>query len=180
MSVISSCLTHGTKMETQRGTRVTFLDTNGNARPSADARDGEIFIFFRALAFTHLFALHTCKLGQRKCKWKRKVKTAWTCEGLLRSHLRRRCEPGHDISFENPPYTVKNADDEIMYDGTTAVRVSQWRLFLLKSELSGETLTTNLQYEPRKALLCRTPFITTYFQRAPALTPYNRASHKTL
>ena len=74
MSVISSCLTHATKMETQGGTRMTLLDTNRNARPSADARNREIFIFFRALAFTHLFALHTCELGQRKCK--RKVKTA--------------------------------------------------------------------------------------------------------
>ena len=82
MSVISSCLTHAAKMETQGGTRVTLLDTNGNARPSADARNGEIFIFFRVLAFTHLFALHTCELGQRKCK--RKVKTAWTCESPLR------------------------------------------------------------------------------------------------
>lgn len=67
MSVISSYLTYATKMETQGGTRVTLLDTNGNARTSADARNGDIFIFFRALAFTHLFALHTCELGQRKC-----------------------------------------------------------------------------------------------------------------
>ena len=52
--------------------------------------------------------------------------------------------------------------------------------FLLKSQLSSETLARNLEYEPRKALLCRKPFITTYFQKAPALTPYNRASHKTL
>ena len=123
MSVISSCLTHATKMETKGGTRVTLLDTNGNARPSADSRKGEIFIFFRALAFTHLFTLHTCKLRQPKCK--RKVKTAWTCESPLGLHLRRRCEPGHDISFENLPYAVKNGDDEIMYDGTTGVRVSQ-------------------------------------------------------
>ena len=34
-----------------------------------------------------------------------------------------------DISFENPPYAVKNGHDEIMYDGTTGVRVSQRRLF---------------------------------------------------
>ena len=65
MSVISSWLTHATKME--RGTLVTFLDTNGN-----DARNGEIFIFFSALAFTHSFAPLTCKLGHCKLK----VKTA--------------------------------------------------------------------------------------------------------
>ena len=52
--------------------------------------------------------------------------------------------------------------------------------FLLKSELSSETVARNLEYEPRKALLCREPFITTYFQKVPALTPYNKASHKTL
>ena len=78
MSVISSCLTHAAKMETQGGTRVTLLDTNGNARPSADARNGEIFIFFRALAFTHLFALHTRVNSDNANarKLKRKVKTA--------------------------------------------------------------------------------------------------------
>lgn len=54
-------------METQGVTLVAFPDTNGN-----DSRNGEILIFFRALAFTHSFALHTCKLGQ----YKRKVKTA--------------------------------------------------------------------------------------------------------
>jgi len=90
MSVISSCLTQATKIETQRGTLVTFLNTNGNARPSADSRKGEILIFFCALAFTHWFSLHTCKLGQ--CK--RKVKTAWTCERPLCLHLRRACKPG--------------------------------------------------------------------------------------
>ena len=57
-------------------------------------RNGEILIIFRAFAFTHSFALHTCKLGQRKRKCKRKVKTAWTRGRLLRWHLRRTCEPG--------------------------------------------------------------------------------------
>ena len=60
-----------------------------------------------------------------------------------------------------------------MYDGTTAVRVSQRRYFLLQSELSSESLTTNLEYEPLKALVFRKPFITTYFQKSLALTPYN-------
>ena len=44
-------------------------------------------------------------------------------------------------------------------------------VFLLTSELSSETLARNLEYEPRKALLCRKPFITTYFQKVSALLP---------
>ena len=52
---------HATKMEISGGTLVSFLDTNGNVRPTTDARNGEILIIFRASAFTHSFALHTCE-----------------------------------------------------------------------------------------------------------------------
>ena len=103
------------------------METQGQA----PTQEMETFSFFFArlhllicLRFTRV---NWDNANARKCKLK--VKTAWTCESPLRLHLRRRCEPGHDICFENPPYAVKNGDDEIMYDGTTGVRVSQWRRF---------------------------------------------------
>ena len=43
MSVITSCLTHATKIETQRSTRVTFLNTNGNALGQALTQEMEKF-----------------------------------------------------------------------------------------------------------------------------------------
>ena len=45
MSVISSSLTHATKMETQGGTLVTLLDTNGNASGQAPTQEKEKFSF---------------------------------------------------------------------------------------------------------------------------------------
>ena len=144
---------HATKMEISGRTLVSFRKK---------WRNGEILIIFRAFAFTHSFAFYTCKLGQRKRKCKRKVKTAWTRGRLLRWHLRRTCEPG---LYKRIHLTVTNPDDKIMYDETTAVRVSQWRFFLwLKSALSSDTLATNSEYELRKALICFKPFIPTYFQ----------------
>ena len=44
MSVISSCLTHATKIETQRGTLVAFLNTNGNALGQALTQEMEKLI----------------------------------------------------------------------------------------------------------------------------------------
>ena len=138
---------HATKMEISGGALVSFLDTNGNVRPSTDARNGEILIIFRASAFTHSFALHTCKLEQRKRKLKRKVKTTWTRGRLLRWHLRRTCEPGlykfWESILQSQILTIKSCMMELQLH----VRVSQWRFFLwLKPVLSSETLTTKREY----------------------------------
>ena len=143
---------HATKMEISGRTLVPFRKK---------WRNGEILIIFRAFAFTHSFALHTCKLGQRKRKCKRKVKTAWTRGRLLRLHLSRTCEPGLYKFWESI------LQSQILMIKSCMIELQLYAYLSgdFFSDLSQRlTLATNREYELRKALICRKPLIPTYFQ----------------
>ena len=89
------------------------------------------------------------------------VKTASTCERPLRLHLRRTCEPGlykfWESILQSQILTIKSCMIEL-----------QLYAYLSEdffSDLSQRlTLATKREYELRKALICRKPFIPTYFQ----------------